>query len=43
MFYLLQDIRPLQEDTCGYYTSGSGYAYDSYSVEVIKTLVTYLS
>uniref|UniRef100_A0A3P9JFA6 Transmembrane protein 255B n=1 Tax=Oryzias latipes TaxID=8090 RepID=A0A3P9JFA6_ORYLA len=32
------DIRPLQEDTCGYYTSGSGYAYDSYSVETCGTL-----
>ncbi|KAF6725452.1 Transmembrane protein 255B [Oryzias melastigma] len=27
------DIRPLQEGLCDYYTSGSGYAYDSYSVE----------
>uniref|UniRef100_A0A3Q3KUP9 Transmembrane protein 255B n=1 Tax=Mastacembelus armatus TaxID=205130 RepID=A0A3Q3KUP9_9TELE len=28
------DTRPLQEDTCAYYTSGSGYAYDSYYTEV---------
>ncbi|XP_061597592.1 transmembrane protein 255B isoform X2 [Cololabis saira] len=28
------DIRPLQEDMCDFYTSGSGYAYDSYYTEV---------
>ncbi|XP_068178032.1 transmembrane protein 255B-like [Antennarius striatus] len=28
------DIRPLQEDICDFYTSGSGYAYDSYYSEV---------
>ncbi|XP_026176098.1 transmembrane protein 255B [Mastacembelus armatus] len=28
------DTRPLQEDTCAYYTSGSGYAYDSYYTEM---------
>lgn len=31
---LLQDIRPLQEDMCDFYSSGSGYAYDSYYTEV---------
>lgn len=31
---LSQDIRPLQEDMCDFYTSGSGYAYDSYYTEV---------
>ncbi|XP_061743458.1 transmembrane protein 255B [Nerophis ophidion] len=28
------DIRPLQEDMCDFYTSASGYAYDSYYTEV---------
>ncbi|XP_008291248.1 transmembrane protein 255B [Stegastes partitus] len=28
------DIRPLQEDMCDFYSSGSGYAYDSYYTEV---------
>ncbi|XP_019935295.1 transmembrane protein 255B isoform X1 [Paralichthys olivaceus] len=28
------DTRPLQEDMCDFYTSGSGYAYDSYYTEV---------
>uniref|UniRef100_A0A3Q3DQV4 Transmembrane protein 255B n=1 Tax=Hippocampus comes TaxID=109280 RepID=A0A3Q3DQV4_HIPCM len=28
------DIRPLQEDMCDFYTSGSGYAFDSYYTEV---------
>ncbi|XP_077450984.1 transmembrane protein 255B isoform X1 [Stigmatopora argus] len=28
------DIRPLQEDMCDFYTSDSGYAYDSYYTEV---------
>uniref|UniRef100_A0A665TWQ4 Transmembrane protein 255B n=1 Tax=Echeneis naucrates TaxID=173247 RepID=A0A665TWQ4_ECHNA len=28
------DIRPLQEDMCDFYASGSGYAYDSYYTEV---------
>ncbi|XP_028258220.1 transmembrane protein 255B [Parambassis ranga] len=28
------DIRPLQEDMCAFYTSGLGYAYDSYYTEV---------
>ncbi|KAK5616291.1 hypothetical protein CRENBAI_014633 [Crenichthys baileyi] len=28
------DIRPLQEDMCDYYSSGSGYAYDNYYNEV---------
>ncbi|XP_015235858.1 transmembrane protein 255B isoform X2 [Cyprinodon tularosa] len=28
------DIRPLQEDMCDYYSSGSGYAYDNYYTEV---------
>nr|XP_046246466.1 transmembrane protein 255B isoform X2 [Scatophagus argus] len=28
------DIRPLQEDMCDYYASGSGYVYDSYYTEV---------
>ncbi|TNN67282.1 Transmembrane protein 255B [Liparis tanakae] len=28
------DIRPLQEDMCDFYTSGAGYAYDSYYTEV---------
>lgn len=31
----VQDIRPLQEDMCDFYASGSGYAYDSYYTEVI--------
>uniref|UniRef100_A0A3Q3XJM9 Transmembrane protein 255B n=1 Tax=Mola mola TaxID=94237 RepID=A0A3Q3XJM9_MOLML len=30
----VQDIRPLQEDMCDFYASGSGYAYDSYYTEV---------
>lgn len=30
-----QDIRPLQEDMCDFYASGSGYAYDNYYTEVI--------
>uniref|UniRef100_A0A3Q1EH45 Transmembrane protein 255B n=1 Tax=Acanthochromis polyacanthus TaxID=80966 RepID=A0A3Q1EH45_9TELE len=29
------DIRPLQEDMCDFYSSGSGYLYDSYYTEVI--------
>uniref|UniRef100_A0A3P8U3P6 Transmembrane protein 255B n=1 Tax=Amphiprion percula TaxID=161767 RepID=A0A3P8U3P6_AMPPE len=29
------DIRPLQEDMCHFYSSGSGYLYDSYYTEVI--------
>ncbi|XP_072237371.1 transmembrane protein 255B-like [Leuresthes tenuis] len=32
------DIRPLQEDMCDFYSSGSGYAYDSYYTEVILIL-----
>ncbi|KAM7405980.1 hypothetical protein PAMP_000387 [Pampus punctatissimus] len=28
------DIRPLHEDMCDFYASGSGYAYDSYYTEV---------
>ncbi|XP_039988294.1 transmembrane protein 255B [Xiphias gladius] len=28
------DTRPLQEDMCDFYASGSGYAYDSYYTEV---------
>ncbi|KAL7405963.1 hypothetical protein ABVT39_010950 [Epinephelus coioides] len=28
------DTRPLQEDMCDFYTSGAGYAYDSYYTEV---------
>ncbi|XP_029948685.1 transmembrane protein 255B [Salarias fasciatus] len=28
------DIRPLEEDMCDFYASGSGYAYDSYYTEV---------
>uniref|UniRef100_A0A3Q3K3H6 Transmembrane protein 255B n=1 Tax=Monopterus albus TaxID=43700 RepID=A0A3Q3K3H6_MONAL len=28
------DKRPVQEDMCQFYTSGSGYAYDSYYTEV---------
>uniref|UniRef100_A0A672HH44 Transmembrane protein 255B n=1 Tax=Salarias fasciatus TaxID=181472 RepID=A0A672HH44_SALFA len=29
------DIRPLEEDMCDFYASGSGYAYDSYYTEVM--------
>ncbi|PWA18931.1 hypothetical protein CCH79_00004995, partial [Gambusia affinis] len=28
------DIRPLEENMCDYYSSGSGYAYDNYFTEV---------
>ncbi|XP_074470838.1 transmembrane protein 255B [Sebastes fasciatus] len=28
------DIRPLQEEMCDFYSSGAGYAYDSYYTEV---------
>ncbi|XP_051918717.1 transmembrane protein 255B [Hippocampus zosterae] len=28
------DIRPLQEDMCDFYTSGSGYVFDSYYTEM---------
>ncbi|KAM9765065.1 transmembrane protein 255B isoform 1-T1 [Menidia menidia] len=28
------DIRPIKEDICDFYSSGSGYAYDSYYAEV---------
>uniref|UniRef100_A0A3B3Z330 Transmembrane protein 255B n=1 Tax=Poecilia mexicana TaxID=48701 RepID=A0A3B3Z330_9TELE len=28
------DIRPLEENMCDYYSSGSGYAYDNYYTEV---------
>lgn len=34
-----QDIRPLQEDMCDYYTSGAGYAYDNYYAEVIHFII----
>ncbi|KAI3377540.1 hypothetical protein L3Q82_008710, partial [Scortum barcoo] len=36
------DTRPLQEDMCDFYTSGSGYAYDSYYTEVIIILIVIL-
>lgn len=36
-----QDIRPLQEDMCDFYASGSGYAYDSYYTEVILIHILY--
>lgn len=36
---LTQDVRPLQEDMCDFYASGSGYAYDSYYTEVTLIII----
>ena len=33
-FQRTQDTRPLVEDMCDFYASGSGYMYDSYYTEV---------
>lgn len=38
-----QDVRPLQEDMCDFYASGSGYAYDSYYTEVTLMNMLYTS
>uniref|UniRef100_H3CVN8 Transmembrane protein 255B n=1 Tax=Tetraodon nigroviridis TaxID=99883 RepID=H3CVN8_TETNG len=36
------DIRPLQEDMCDFYSSGPGYAYDSYYTEASTINSTFL-